>query len=53
MQNNGKKILTSGHMTNGQMEKRIGWQDEHEKKHSATYRIKQMHQGLGTLAAFK
>ena len=42
MQRDGKKIQTSGQMTNGQMEKQIGWQDEHGKKNSVKYRIKLM-----------
>ena len=53
MQRDGNKIQTSGEITNEQMEKRIGWQDEHGEKNSATSRIKQMHQGFGMLVVFK
>ena len=53
MQREGKKIQTSGQMMNGQMERGIGWQDGHGKKHSVKYRIKQTHQGFGTRVSFK
>ena len=52
-QRDEKKIQTSEQMTNGQTEKRIGWQDKHGEKNSATSRIKQLHHGFGTLVVFK
>ena len=45
MRREGKQIHTN--------RQRIGWQDAHGKKNSVKYGIKQTHQGLGTLVAFK
>ena len=53
MQRDREKIQPSGQITNWQTEKRIGRQDEHGEKITATSRFKQLHQGFSKLVVFK
>ena len=53
MQSKENKIQPNGQTTSGQMDRRIGWQDERGTMNSIKYETTQLHQDLGTRVAFK